>query len=291
MTAGASPSAATPKECPWARELGAAPPPGATPSFAVWAARDPVGSATPLQRIQIVKGWVEAGETREAVFDVAGHAAGRGQTSTRSPASRAEPAPMRSAACLGRSGLRSRAAAFYYARVLENPSCRWSASRLQRSLRSIARQEIGRPEALREPAAATKFPGRSRSGPGRRPSGTSPRDRHATERHALAATTGHPLRRTRRAALRREALRGRQAGAGLRRRRIRNGGDLTRERIAELRQDWLARTGDAAAGRAPWRRSSGRRSTTPCWFARRVRVASTPATPWCSAACCATCSF
>ena len=39
------------------------------PTFLMWASRDVRGA--PLQRAQIVKGWVEDGAPRERVFDVA----------------------------------------------------------------------------------------------------------------------------------------------------------------------------------------------------------------------------
>src|SRR5206468_1833888 len=45
------------------------------PRFAVWALRDPGSNgapSAPLQRIQIVKGWVAGGESRERVYEVAG---------------------------------------------------------------------------------------------------------------------------------------------------------------------------------------------------------------------------
>jgi len=101
----------------------------ASPRFAVLAAKDPGTSTTPgtdLQRVQIVKGWVDAnGETQERVFDVAGDAHnGAG----------VDPA---TCAAVG-SGARELCAvwedpefdrsqrAFYYVRLLENPSCRWS---------------------------------------------------------------------------------------------------------------------------------------------------------------------
>lgn len=98
------------------------------PRFAVSARRDPGGQgvpSTPLQRIQIVKGWVEAGEGREQVYDVAG-TPGNG-------------ADVDLATCTPRgSGFESlcrvwsdpdfdpASPAFYYARVVENPSCRWN---------------------------------------------------------------------------------------------------------------------------------------------------------------------
>jgi len=106
------------------------PPPtsNTAPTFAVWALRDPGAAGrlgAPLQRIQIVKGWVENGAPRERVYDVAGEndsgagvdlatctAIGSGHdelcTVWRDPAFDAA------------------APAFYYARVLENPTCRWS---------------------------------------------------------------------------------------------------------------------------------------------------------------------
>ena len=97
------------------------------PAFAVWVLQDP-GSAdapgTPLQRVQIVKGWVEGGEAREKVHDVAG-----GETG----------ATVDLATCETRGGgaaslctlwrdpdFDPEQRAFYYARVLENPACRWS---------------------------------------------------------------------------------------------------------------------------------------------------------------------
>ena len=45
------------------------------PSFAVWSLQDPGtddAPGTPLERIQIVKGWLEDGETKEKVVDVVG---------------------------------------------------------------------------------------------------------------------------------------------------------------------------------------------------------------------------
>ncbi|HJQ84839.1 MAG TPA: DUF3604 domain-containing protein [Candidatus Binatia bacterium] len=100
----------------------------ARPRFLVWATRDAGTAAHPgtdLQRIQIVKGWVAAdGQARERVVDVAGGPNG---------------ADVDPATCLPRGTGASElcvawddpefdpaARAFYYARVLENPTCRWS---------------------------------------------------------------------------------------------------------------------------------------------------------------------
>ena len=41
----------------------------AAPTFLVWALQDPLG--TPLQRVQVIKGWSENGHAMQQVFDVA----------------------------------------------------------------------------------------------------------------------------------------------------------------------------------------------------------------------------
>jgi hypothetical protein len=99
----------------------------APPRFALWAVQDP-GSAgapgTPLQRIQIVKGWVEGGEPRERVIDVAG-----GDNRADVDLATCEPrGPGSSSLCAVWTDpdFDPDAPAFYYGRVLENPSCRWS---------------------------------------------------------------------------------------------------------------------------------------------------------------------
>ena len=106
------------------------------PTFLVWASRD-VRSA-PLQRAQIVKGWVEDGAPRERVFDVACSDGGAVDPEThRCPDNGATvnladcsiPADVGAAQLVASwqdptfdPGQR----ALYYVRVLENPTCRWS---------------------------------------------------------------------------------------------------------------------------------------------------------------------
>ncbi len=109
---------------------------GRVPRFLVWGMRDP--SAGFLQRAQIIKGWVENGVAKERVFDVACADHGQLNTTTwRCPDNGAtvdlatcEPTPFK-----GDNELRTvwtdptfkpGQRAFYYVRVLENPSCRWS---------------------------------------------------------------------------------------------------------------------------------------------------------------------
>lgn len=106
------------------------------PHFLVWASADPNG--TPLQRVQVVKGWLENGEHREQVFDAAcaGDAAVNPET-FRCPdnGARVNLEDCSISADTGAGELRQlwqdpqfnpEQEAFYYLRVLENPTCRWS---------------------------------------------------------------------------------------------------------------------------------------------------------------------
>jgi hypothetical protein len=103
--------------------------PGFAPSFAVWAARDPGsarGAGTKLQRIQIIKGWVENGEAREAVYDVVGHPPGAADVDVATCEQSGAGADSLCGVWVD-PDFDPAEHAFYYARVLENPSCRWSA--------------------------------------------------------------------------------------------------------------------------------------------------------------------
>jgi hypothetical protein len=109
-----------------------APPPiddaAAAPTFAVWALQDP-GSAdapgAPLQRVQIVKLWADGGAVREHVYDVAGAAANGAGVDVRTCERRGR--GFDSLCTVWRDPTFNRAVpALYYARVIENPSCRWS---------------------------------------------------------------------------------------------------------------------------------------------------------------------
>ena len=109
---------------------------GEAPSFVVWASRD-AGSAA-LQRLQIIKGWIEDGETQEAVFDIAcSDGLSPDPISHRCPDNGAsvDISTCEISSDLGAASLSATwndpefdasQRALYYVRVLENPTCRWS---------------------------------------------------------------------------------------------------------------------------------------------------------------------
>jgi hypothetical protein len=105
-----------------------APPSGdAAPQFIVSALADS-GTAdypgNPLQRIQLVKGWYQNGELREQVLDVAG--GDTGATVDLQTCDQSGPGHQQLCTVWTDPGFTPGAPAFYYTRVLENPSCRWS---------------------------------------------------------------------------------------------------------------------------------------------------------------------
>ena len=110
---------------------------------------------TPLQRIQIVKGWVDAGgAAQEKVFDVAGDAEQRRQRRHRHLRADAARASTRSAPSGAIPSSTATQRAFYYARVLENPTCRWSTLALQRAGHRL--QRPGRRAGRVRASAATR---------------------------------------------------------------------------------------------------------------------------------------
>lgn len=109
---------------------------GASPSFLVWAMADE--NSAPLQRLQVIKGWEQDGETHEQVFDVAcAGGAGVDPSSHRCPDNGAM-VNADDCSLQGGSGAAelkvmwndpqfdANQEAFYYSRAIENPSCRWS---------------------------------------------------------------------------------------------------------------------------------------------------------------------
>ncbi|MBK7951912.1 MAG: DUF3604 domain-containing protein [Deltaproteobacteria bacterium] len=116
----------------------------AAPVFVVSAMQDPGTKSrpgTPLQRIQIVKGWTEKGATHERVFDVAG---GPNDASVDPTTCEPKGEGARSLCAVWRDpGFDPEENAFYYARVLENPTCRW-----HRHLCVAAKVDCAKPESI-----------------------------------------------------------------------------------------------------------------------------------------------
>ncbi len=98
------------------------------PRFGVVAERDPGTVAFPgtgLQRVQVIKGWVADGESHQRVYDVAG-TADNGATVDLATCTPRGGAADSLCAVWSDPDFDSRQAAFYYVRVVENPSCRWN---------------------------------------------------------------------------------------------------------------------------------------------------------------------
>jgi len=114
-------------------------PAGQAPSFLVAALKDPIGAN--LDRIQVVKGWLDAkGELHEQVYDVVWSDA-----ATRKPGTDGKPPPVGDTVDVGNAtwtntigdpelisvwrdpDFDAGESAFYYARVLEIPTPRWTA--------------------------------------------------------------------------------------------------------------------------------------------------------------------
>lgn len=107
------------------------------PDFLVMAMRD--ANSAPLQRIQVVKGWLDAnGKAQEKVFDIACSDGGRIDPATHRCSDNGATVDLKTCAYSQDKGdaeitatwsdpeFDPRLNAFYYARVLENPTCRWS---------------------------------------------------------------------------------------------------------------------------------------------------------------------
>jgi hypothetical protein len=125
------------KGVPMGADLPAAPA-GRAPSFLAAALKDPIGAN--LDRIQIVKGWLDAkGELHERVFDVAWSGGRKADARTGKLPSVGSTVDVENAAWSNSIGAPELIAvwtdpefdpaqrAFYYARVIEIPTPRWTA--------------------------------------------------------------------------------------------------------------------------------------------------------------------
>jgi hypothetical protein len=109
------------------------------PRFIVWATKDP--DSANLQRIQIVKGWKDGDTTHERVYDVVCSdglqpdatthrcADNRARVSLADCSYSADRGAPELAITWSDPEFRPAMRAFYYARVMENPTCRWSTWR------------------------------------------------------------------------------------------------------------------------------------------------------------------
>ena len=125
-------------------------PKSTAPVFLVWAMKAPDGSN--LQRIQIVKGWLQNGVMKERVYDIAcSDGLAVDPVTHRCPDNGARVSimdcsitPNKGAAELSvrweDPDFSASQSAFYYTRVLENPSCRWSTYDALRNQRAVSEE-------------------------------------------------------------------------------------------------------------------------------------------------------
>ena len=109
-----------------------------SPGFFVWATRDPMDA--PLQRVQMIKGWIdEQGQTHEKVVDIACADGLTVDPATGRCPDNGASVDLKSCSFSPGSGADElktlwhdpdydpQQSAFYYVRVLMNPTCRWSS--------------------------------------------------------------------------------------------------------------------------------------------------------------------
>ena len=109
---------------------------------------------TPLQRLQVIKGWLANGAAHQQVYDIAGDADNGAGVDLSTCAVTGSGA---NSLCGVWSDPDFDAAqhAFYYVRVLENPSCRWSTwlcNRLTPDQRPAACSDPAVPKTIQERA-------------------------------------------------------------------------------------------------------------------------------------------
>ena len=137
---------------PMGADLPARPATVAAPRFVIWATKG--ARSANLQKVQVIKGWADAeGQTHEQVFDVVcadGLEPAAGTWRCADNGARVDLSDCSHSSELGAGELSATwtdpefdpaLRAFYYARVLENPTCRWTSHRA-----------LARGEPLPEPA-------------------------------------------------------------------------------------------------------------------------------------------
>jgi hypothetical protein len=120
----------------------------ARPIFLVTASQDAGTSTTPgtpLQRLQVIKGWVDAsGQRRERVVDVAGNADNGATVDLQSCATSGSGFADLCTVWVDKDFDPSERA-YYYSRAVENPTCRWS-----QRMCAAAGVNCARPETIRD---------------------------------------------------------------------------------------------------------------------------------------------
>lgn len=129
------------------------------PRFVAWAIKDP--NSANLQKLQIVKGWTEGGATHEAVYDVACSDGLKPDPATHRCADNGAKVDLSNCTYSKNKGTTELSItwadpefnpsqkAFYYVRVLENHTCRWST---YDAIRAKSKVPDGYPATIQERA-------------------------------------------------------------------------------------------------------------------------------------------
>ena len=142
---------------PMGADLPTPPAEAEAPRFVVWATKD--ADAANLQKIQIIKGWADGGQTHEEVYDVVCADGLTPDAQTHRCADNGATVDLSDCSYSSDKGAAELSTtwtdpqfdpsdrAFYYARVLENPTCRWT------TYRALANQsQIPEPAVIKERA-------------------------------------------------------------------------------------------------------------------------------------------